>query len=48
MLLVSQIKLIKRTKKLELNFNIEFERVDLSRTFTNREQLWNHFVLFHA
>lgn len=42
MFLVSQIKLIKRTKRLELNFNIEFEGVDLSTTFTTREQLWNH------
>ena len=39
---ILHMKLFKRTKKLELSLNIEFERAVLSTIFVSRGKLWNH------
>ena len=42
LLLISHMKLFNRTKKLELNMNIEFGRAVLSTIAVSRRKLWNH------
>ena len=42
MFFISLMKLIKRTKKLELNLNIEFGSVILLTISTSKGKIWNH------